>query len=95
MNRIQISKEEQETSIILDPLTKKAIVYSCMPTMIKRLESFREDEEAEIIRDDMYGITIQVPMKWIKISKPQKREYSEEQRNILRERLKKARANKK
>lgn len=94
MNRIQISKEEQETSIILDPLTKKATVYSCMPTMIKRLESFREDEEAEIIRDDMYGITIQVPMKWIKITKPQKREYSEEQRNILRERLKKARANK-
>lgn len=95
MNKVQISKEEQETSIVIDPSIKKATIYTCMPSMIKRIESYREDEDVEVIKEDIYGITIRVPMKWIKIVKPQKREYSEEQRNALRERLEKARAQKK
>lgn len=95
MDRVQIPKEEQETSIVIDPSTKKATIYTCTPTMIKKIESFRKEEDVEVIKEDVYGIAVRVPMKWIKIVKPQKREYTEEQRNALRERLEKARTQKK
>ena len=95
MDRIQISKEEQETTIVISPHTKSAKIYSCVPSMIKKIEGMIDDSSVEIVRNDRYGITITVPMKWIKISKPQKRSYTEEQRNALRERLEKARAIKK
>ena len=92
MDRAQIPKEEQETSIVIDPLAKTATVYSCVPATIRRIESFRNEPDVEIISDDKYGITAKMPAKWIKIVKPQKREYTDEQRDALRERLEKARA---
>lgn len=95
INRVQIPKEEQETSIVINPYTKKATIYTCIPSMIRKIESYRKEEDVEVINEDMYGVSIRVPMKWIKIVKPQKREYSEEQRNALRERLEKARTKKK
>lgn len=92
MDRIQIPKEEQETTIVIDPVSKTAVVYSCIPTMIKKLETLRNEEGVEIVKEDKYGISVRLPSRWIKITKPQKREYTDEQRNALRERLEKARA---
>lgn len=92
MDRIQIPKEEQETTIVIDPVSKTAVVYSCIPTMIKKLETLRNEEEVEVVKEDKYGISVRLPSRWIKIAKPQKREYTDEQRNALRERLEKARA---
>lgn len=91
MKRVQISKEEQETTIVISPHTKMAKIYSCVPSMIKKIEGIIEDQEVKILGNDRYGITVEVPMRWVKIAKPQKRAYTEEQRNALRERLEKAR----
>ena len=91
MERVQISKEEQETTIVISQHTKTAKIYSCVPSMIKKIEGIIEDQEVKILGNDRYGIMVEVPMRWIKIAKPQKRAYTEEQRNALRERLEKAR----
>lgn len=91
MERIQISKEEQETTIVISPYTKTAKMYSCVPSMIKKIEGITDDQDVKTLRNDRYGIMVEVPMRWIKIAKPQKRAYTEEQRNALRERLEKAR----
>ena len=92
MERIQIPKEEQETTIVLDPITKSATVYSCVPSMVKKIESMCGEDEVEVISNDKYGIKVRVPYKWIKISKPRKRECTDEQKAILKERLERARA---
>lgn len=95
MNRIQFAKDEQETSIVIDPVTKKAKIYSCLPAMIKKIESLSQDPEVEVLRNDKYGITVCVPMQWVKVVKPKKRVYTEEQKEAMRTRLEKARTKKK
>lgn len=91
MNRIQLAKDEQETSIVVDPATKKAKVYSCVPAMIKKIESLSKYPEVEVLDDNKYGITVRVPMQWIKVVKPQKRVYTEEQKEALRTHIEQAR----
>lgn len=93
MDRIQISKEEQETTIVISPVSKTARIYTCIPSTIRKIEGLIEDQDVKVISNDKCGILIEVPMKWIKITRPQKRTYTEEQKDVLRERLKVARSN--
>ena len=89
-----ISYIEQETVIVIDPVTKRASVYSCIPNTVKKLYEYAEHEDVKIDMDNEYGLTINVPMKWIKVKPPIKRIISEEQRAASAERLAKARTKK-
>ena len=90
-----IIREEQETVITIDPLAKRACVYSCIPNVVKKLYKYTEEhEDAHIDLDNEYGQTISVPMNWIKVRPPVKREYTEEQKQIMSARLKEVRKKK-
>ena len=89
--KIPVSKSEQETVIVVDPETERARIYSCVPSMMRRMKTALENPEAVLIADDKYGIQISVPMTWIKLSKPQKKTLSEERREALRNRMTKVR----
>lgn len=73
---------------MIDPMTKHASVYSCIPSTMKKLYQLAEHEEAEIDMDNSYGLTITVPQSWIKIRSPVKRQLTDEQRAALVERMK-------
>lgn len=89
--KTSISQIEQETVIVVDPTKKRASVYSCIPNMVKKLYEYAEHEDVKIDMDNEYGLTINVPMNWVKIRPPIKRVYSEEQRAAIAENLAKAR----
>lgn len=88
--KIPCSKEEQETQIIISHLDKKAYVFTCASPMYDKLYALLEHQEAELCQDNKYGVEISVPMSWIKIRPPIKRNYTEEQRRAIAERLKSA-----
>lgn len=82
------SREEQETTITIDPTTKKASIFSTVPAMIRKLYDFAEQsEEVEINLDNEFCLGILVPMNWIRVRPPIKRELSEEQKAAAAERL--------
>ena len=93
-NKISVSLNEQETVITIDPVTKRASVYSCIPNTIKALYKLADNEDVNVEKDDSYGLMISVPQNWIKIRPPVKRAFSEEQRAAMSERLKGMRKNK-
>lgn len=87
MEKVSVPFFEQETDIVIDPTTKRATVYSCIPTTIKQLYKLAEQhDEVRIELDNKYGLMISVPQKWVKVSPPRK--MSEEQRAAAAERLK-------
>lgn len=89
-----VEKYEQETSICIDPNTKRAEVYSSIPSTVKQLQKLVEESspnDVKVIRNDKYGITIDVPAKWIKIQKPRTKNLTEEQKEALRQRMSNAR----
>ena len=75
MERKSVSLEEQETSISLSPLDKFAEVYSCEPTVVKRLYKYAEEhpDVCRITMDDGYGVTCEMPKAWIKYKPVAKR----------------------
>ena len=86
MEKVNVSLIEQETDIVIDPMTKRATVYSCIPTTIKKLyKMVEEHKEVKVELDNNYGLMISVPQKWVKVSPPRK--MSEEQRAAAAERL--------
>ena len=87
--KTSISQIEQETVIVVDPVTKRASVYSCIPSMVKKLYQYAEHEDVKIDMDNEYGLTIDVPQNWIKVKPP--RVMSKEQKAALAENLAKAR----
>lgn len=89
MERKSVSLEEQETSISLSPLDKFAEVYSCEPTVVKRLYKYAEEhpDVCRITMDDGYGVTCEMPKEWIKYKPVAKRVMSEEQRAVTAARL--------
>lgn len=89
--KIPCSKEEQETQIIISHLDKKAYVFTCASPMYDKLYALLEHPEAELCQDNKYGVEISVPMSWIKIRPPIKRNYTEEQRQAMGQRLADAR----
>lgn len=76
MNRVQkvsCRMDEQETNIVIDPVSKTASVFSSIPSTINQLYKLVESNpEASIELDSKYGLMITVPMKWVKIKPPKK-----------------------
>lgn len=95
MNRIEklpCPKCEQETTIVIDPNSKTASVFSSIPAEVNRLYKLLENRsEASLELDSPYGLMITVPMNWVKIKPPLTRSYTEEQRQAMGQRLADAR----
>ena len=94
MNRIKklpCPKDEQETTIVIDPNSKTASVFSSIPAEVNRLYKLLENPEASIEIDNQYGLMITVPMNWVKIKPPVTRSYTDEQRQAMAQRLADAR----
>lgn len=94
MNRIEklpCPKGEQETTIVIDPNSKTASVFSSIPAEVNRLYKLLENPEASIEIDNQYGLMITVPMNWVKIKPPVTRSYTDEQRQAMAQRLADAR----
>ena len=87
MKKESIPQIEQETTITIDPLTKRASVYSCIPSMVKKLYQFAERPDVTVELDNAYGLMISVPQNWIKIRPPAKRQMTDEQKEALAERM--------
>lgn len=91
--KVQIKREELDTSICIDPLTKKAVVWSTIPVTVKKLYKLAEEhDEVSIDLDNEFGLGIAVPMTWVKVRPPRK--ISDEQRAAMAERMKKAKKEK-
>ena len=89
--KTSISQIEQETVIVVNPTTKRASVYSCIPSTVKKLYQYAEHDDVKIDMDNEYGLTIDVPQNWVKVKPPIKRVLSEEQKAAMAENLAKAR----
>ena len=99
MARTAVSLEEQETTINIypSPVQDYADVYSCTPSMIKKLRKFAAEypDEVRIEKEDDIGMFVQVPARWIQIRRPKQMHMSEEQREAAAARLQEARRKKK
>lgn len=96
--RKTVPQEEQETIINLSPADKgKAIVYTCVPNMVKRLYQYAGEYpgQVKVIADDGYGVDASIPAGWVTVKPRKKREMSEEQRQAAVARLAAARERKK
>ena len=96
--RKTVPQEEQETIINLSPGDKgRAIAYTCVPNMVKRLYQYASDYpgQVQILADDGYGVDASIPASWVTVKPRKKREMSEEQRQAAVARLAAARERKK
>ena len=65
-------------------------VYSCIPHETRYLRNLAQEhpDEVRIIREDAFGIDVELPVSWFRRPKPPcKKNFTEEQRNALAERL--------
>ena len=93
-----VSIEEQETTMNVFPKASgiPCEIYSCIPTEVAKIKKYAEKypDELTIIKEDDIGIFATAPAKWFRFAPPIKRNYSEEQKQALRERAKVAREKK-
>ena len=85
----KLSLEEQETIIVYDRAGDTAEVYTCEPSLIRKLNKFSSSEEVSQVRQDSQSLTMIIPKVWVKIKKPTKRKLTDEHRQAISERLKK------
>lgn len=84
---VTISREEQETSAVIDHKEKHVLLYSCHPATVEKMRQWTEEYDEVTLRSyDQYGINLTMPVSWVKIKPPRK--YSEEQKQAMRNRLK-------
>lgn len=86
-----IPKEERETIITYNEAEPTASVYTMNGALIRKLDGLAQSRPGDARRVKTYPDGAQeyeVPKKWVKISPP--RVYSEEQKNAMAERLRKA-----
>jgi len=95
--RKSVPLDEQETSISIVPDDDQAIVYSSVPTTVRRLYKYAEEhpDECKITNDDGYGCVCSMPVDWIRYQPRKKREMTEEQKAVAAARLRSAREAKK
>lgn len=82
-----MNTSELETVILIDYETKTANIYSNYSPFIKKIEKLAKENNIET--SCKYGddtINLKVPMKWVSVKGPRK--YTEEQLEILRNRMK-------
>ena len=85
-------KEEMETIIRFDKSSNTASVYTADPTMIRKLKKFQGFDNVILIQEDEYAIQMDIPKKWIRITKSKSRNLTEEQKQASIQHLRKARA---
>lgn len=94
IKKIPVTLDEQETTINLYPkqVSDRAEVYSCIPSMMAKLRKLAENfpDDVAIEKEDEIGLFANVPQSWITIRKPRQMNYTEEQKQAMRERLAKA-----
>lgn len=86
-----IPKEERETIITYNEAEPTANVYTMNGALIRKLDGLARSRPDAARRVKTYPDGAQeyeVPKKWVKISPP--RVYSEEQKKVMAERLRKA-----
>jgi hypothetical protein len=90
-----LTTDEYEMHIWYSPSTmgKTCEIYTTIPYMVKALKKLATEhsDECTILKEDECAITISAPLKYVKPRVPRK--YSEEQKKLLAERLRKAREN--
>ena len=83
---------ERETVITYNEQEKVAVVYTCNPALIRKLDGLTtaRPDECKLLRrfPDGIGVEYEVPKKWVKVSPP--RFVSEETRAALSERARNA-----
>jgi hypothetical protein len=85
-----ISNYERETIIRYDNEGKTATVYTSNSTLQRKLDRLCSErpDECRTTKQDEESKTYIVPQKWIKVNAPaKKREYTEEEKEIVRERF--------
>lgn len=89
IEKVTVTADERETVININPVAKTARVYTCDSVMIRRLRELllKNEGVAKLVNEDQYGMEIEIPAKWIKVSKPATRNMSEEQRAAFAERM--------
>ena len=89
-----LSKDEIETDVTIDYVTRLAYVYSCHSATCKRLLKLAAQYPNDVDVDLNNGISVSVyvPLQWIKISPPRKHTMSDEKRVQMIEQLAAARA---
>lgn len=85
----RVTLEEQETSISMCPLDKEAMVYSCVPRMMQRLDKLAEEYPDQCHTDpgDGLGVICYVPASWVSIRPPRKCNKTPEERAATAARL--------
>lgn len=90
MKKMKLSPSEQETVIRYNNDELSAWVFTDCPKLIKKLKALPESKEYEIQPHEGRGLKFRCPKKWIRIKPPVKRNLTEEQRQVLSERFRKA-----
>lgn len=84
-----VSRDEQETTAVIDHKAKHVLLYSCHPATVEKMRQWAcEHDEVTLRGYDQYGINLTVPVSWVKIKPP--RQYTEAQKQAMRDRLKNA-----
>lgn len=86
MDKYKLKGFEKETIIRFDEAGKNADVYTCRPSIIKKLDKYCEEypDDCLLERQDNEFKEYVLPKKWIKINAPKK--MTEEQKEACRER---------
>lgn len=84
-----VSRDEQETTAVIDHKMKHVLLYSCHPATVEKMRQWAcKYDEVTLRGYDQYGINLTVPVSWVKIKPP--RQYTEAQKQAMRDRLKNA-----
>lgn len=88
---IKLTKEEMETIISYDELTRDCQIYTCSPSLKPKLESYCKlyPDTYKLKSKDEYSITVMTTKNFITIRTGKKRVMTDEQKLASSERMKK------
>lgn len=90
LKKMKLSASEMETVIRYNNDELSAWIFTDCPKLIKKLKALPASKDYEIQPHEGRGLKFRCPKKWIRIKPPVKRNLSDEQRQLLAERLKKS-----
>lgn len=87
MSKLTLS--EQETIIRYDRAGIDADIYTCDPSLMRKLNKLIESnpEEIVLLRKDKTCMEVTIPKNYVSIKKPRKQKLTDEQRKAIAERL--------
>ena len=88
--KTQYALEEQETTINVFPknVSDRALVFTCIPNMVKRIKKLRDDYPDDVVLTEGDGfVDASIPRGWVKIQPKRKCTLTEEQKRANAERL--------